>query len=299
VPVSQQAQQHADKTEQNKHTTITYIPTGIKYLDDDRLIRGLRKGKTIVVAGYTNHGKTVVSMSIAYNVSKSGHNVIVFNVADGTKHDVFSRFVAMEGGINFSDVSANNVTQNQYGKYIGALSTVTKMSNNLHIQSEKNMRIDTLEAQAKAIAAKMPVDLIVVDYIGRLTVEPFIDDPKTGRKIANPDNATKVLRMAHCSGRLIKLGEMLNCAMMVNAQINRQGAGKMPEVGHIKDSGNIGEDADLVLLVYKEGLDNYGYNFPHQIQIKIGKNKVNGNFGTALTTVDPQSTYVTSQVLNR
>jgi replicative DNA helicase len=280
TPLSTNLQRHADHTERSGDVVMT-LPTHIPNLDN--LINGLQRKKVCVIAGRAHHAKTSVSISVCLNIARDGGRVVIFNVADGDEHDVLSRIIAMESGISFNQVRTGNIHPNSHGRYIEAMRKIAKMG--ITIRSVKGMTMPQLQAEARAISGVNGIDLIFIDYIQRLTVD-------TSNPAAPRDSYSQ---MAHISQSITKIAEQLNVPILVAAQINRSGNGKMPDVNHIKGCGNIEEDADMVLLVHRDWLDNNDHPFPQQIQIKVGKNKVNGELGTVLCEINPLSTYVKSK----
>lgn len=279
-PTGEKLQEHAEYTDLAGKQQMVYS-TGITALDS--FVGGLQRQKVCVIAGRKHHAKTSVGISTCLNMARLGLRVMVFNVADGNERDVLSRFIAMEGNLSYANVVTGNLSQSEYGRYIEAMSKIRNM--NIIIRSKKGMTISALRSEAQSIASNDGIDVIFIDYIQRLQVDT--DSPEAPR-----DNWT---RQAFVSQQITEIAEELDVPVVVAAQINRDGDGKMPSAKHIKGCGNIEEDADLVLLVWREYLDSDSIppNLQYQIQIKVAANKQNGVLGTAITNINSQSTYIT------
>ena len=271
---------HADRTEQAGNKRMT-LPTGIDSVDNK--IGGLEKQKVCVVAGRKQNGKTSLSISAALNIARLDARVLIFNVADGNEHDVLSRLIAMESGLPLMAVRTGKFARGQHARYIEAMQKIRKLD--LIVRSVKGMNMKQLQAEARGIAGINGIDLIVIDYIQRLTVDT--SHPKAPRD--------RVAQLAHISQNITKVAEELDTAMIVAAQINRDGDGKMPSMVNIKGCGAIEEDADVVMLVHRDSVYNPMHPYPQQIRVKIAANKQDGILGTALVNIDPLSTYIRSK----
>jgi replicative DNA helicase len=281
TPISVSLQRHADHTEQSANRRMV-LPTGIDSVDG--FIGGLEKQKVCVIAGRKQNGKTSLSLSAALNIARMDARVIIFNVADGNEHDVLSRLIAMESGLSYQAVRLGKFEMpGQHGRYIEAMQKMNKLD--LTVRSVKGMNMKQLQAEARGIAGVNGIDLIVIDYIQRLTVD--MSHPKAPRD--------RVTQLAHISQSITKVAEDLDTAMIVAAQINRAGDGKMPSMANIKGCGAIEEDADVVMLVHRDSVYDDMHPFPRQIQVKIAANKQDGNLGTPLVNINSLSTYITSK----
>jgi replicative DNA helicase len=282
TPIGISLQRHAEHTEDTmKNDRRMTLPTNIDSVDN--WIEGLEKQKVCVIAGRKQNGKTSLSLSAALNIAKTGARVVIFNVADGNEHDVLSRLIAMEGNLSYKAIRTGRIEAAQYGRYIEAMQKIRKL--NLTVRSVKGMNMKQLQAEARGLAGINGIDLMVIDYIQRLTVDT--SHPKAPRD--------RVTQLAHISQSITKVAEDLDTAMIVAAQINRDGDGKMPSMANIKGCGAIEEDADVVMLVHRDSVYDDMHPFPQQIQVKIAANKQDGRLGTALVKIDPLSTYIRSK----
>lgn len=280
-PLSVSLQRHADHTEQSGNKRMVF-PTGILSIDD--CIEGLEKQKVCVIGGRKQNGKTSLSLSMALNIARVGGRVVIFNVADGTEHDVMSRLIAMESGLPYKSVRRGKFDMvGQNGRYIEAMAKMSKLD--LTVRSVKGMTMKQLYAEARGLAGVNGIDLIVIDYIQRITVDTT--HPKAPRD--------RVAQLEYISQSITKVAETLDTAVIVAAQINRDGDGKMPDMSHLKGSGAIEEDADMVMLVHRPSVYNPNHPYPQQIQVKIAANKQDGILGQPTVEINPQSTYVISK----
>lgn len=268
------------------------VPTGLKDLDS--LLDGLHRRKLYVMAGINHHGKTSAMMTMALNAARSGARVAYFNVADGDEQDVITRIIGMDAGIAPKKIMKGTVTSAEYSRYTEAAGRIAKLP--LFLRSKKGMtprQIYDSGNQIKHLAGGL--DVVFIDYIQRITLGDHTSKFKS-----------QYDQMAYISQQMTIIGDAkhLNCAIVVGAQINRAGAkqGKNPKPptrSNIKGCGNIEEDADGVMIVYYEAVENKEAFHPDLVQIIIEKNKVTGELGNVWTQIDKETTRLMNWRENR
>lgn len=109
----------------------------------------------------------------------------------------------------------------------------------VHVDDTPYINVDQLCVIAKSLRAKGLLGLLIVDYLQLLaTVNP-------GR--------TREQEVAECSRKLKGLARSLGCPVIVSSQLNRQAEDRAgsPELRHLRESGAIEQDADLVILLHR------------------------------------------------
>jgi replicative DNA helicase len=258
------------------------FPTGLGDLDS--ILNGLHRRKLYVVAGINHHGKTSLMMTIALNAARAGARVAYFNVADGDTIDVISRMIAMEAGLPPHKVLTGALNPMEYSRYVEVAGRLGRLP--LYLKCGKGMSPRRIYDEANTVKQQHGLDVVIIDYIQRIKVT---DAPRAW---------SEYQRLSYISQQMTILGDdqHLNCAMIVGAQINRQGARKAnrpPTRQQIKGCGGIEEDADVVLINWFEAVDNKDAPRDDLVQVIVEKNKVTGQLGSVWTKIDKISTRIT------
>ena len=224
------------------------IPTG--FPDLDRLIGGgLKPGEMFVLAARPSIGKTAMALNIVRNIIKRDiagerKNVLFFSL-EMSGIQVAQRLLCTEAKVPLTSILDKNIP--------GGVPQLTKAVTELqkaHLMVDETAGISVFELRAKArkINDRQKLDLIVIDYLQLM------------RSGESTGNESRQVEVAAISGGLKKLAKDLQVPVLVLAQLNResekdQGNGKgdvLPKLSHLRESGAIEQDADLVVFLHRK-----------------------------------------------
>ena len=214
---------------------------------DDRT-GSLEAGDFVIVAGRPGMGKTALAISYALGVARQGKGVLFVSL-EMPKVKLGQRMIAdqcFEMGIpvDFRSIIRRDVTMDQVRSIKAAQTELDKLP--LRIIDAGTLKVGNLAARVRrwkkrfeAIGA--PLELVVVDYLQK--VQP--DTKGQGRY----EHVTEV------SDALDRMAKDNECAVMALAQLSRaveQRPDKRPQMSDLRESGQIEQDADLVMLLYRD-----------------------------------------------
>ena len=216
------------------------LKTGFKNIDQK--IKGFKPGDLIVVAGRPGMGKTTWALNIATNNVMQGKKVLIFSL-EMTNEQLVKKIISSEAGIPMDSLIAGNMTKQEWS----AFDTIKqKLSDSgLYIYDKSPITIETLINKTKAIQSITDVDLIVVDYLQLLMT--------TNKAPSNSDNRTA--SMTYISNLLKGLAKEISCPLISLSQLNRgveARTDKRPVLSDLRDSGSIEQDADMVIMLYRQ-----------------------------------------------
>ena len=217
---------------------ITGISTG--FADIDEKTGGLQGGDLIIVAGRPSMGKTAFALNVAEHVAANdGKPVIVFSM-EMTKEQLVARSLASLGGIQMNAIrSGQGIEWDSLSFAVGKLHRSP-----LRIVDAPAMTVQQMRAKARRMARKNGLALIVVDYI----------------QLARGDGAStrsgsREQEVASISRGLKALAKEFNCPVIALSQLNRKvedRSDKRPMLSDLRDSGAIEQDADVILMMYRD-----------------------------------------------
>jgi replicative DNA helicase len=215
---------------------IVGCPTGL--LDLDRRLRGLKPGALYVLAGRPGMGKTAMGLTIAVNAARAGKRVLFISL-EMPKEELFMRCYAMRTGISMeeqvsADLSPEQLRQmDSAGEVLGSLP--------IEIDEGSGLTMAQIRSQARRARRRGGLDLLVIDYLQ--LVRP--SDPKI----------PKVYQIEEVTVGLKRLSKELGIPVLLLSQLNREVErrdDKRPMMSDLRDSGSIEQDADVVMLLYRE-----------------------------------------------
>jgi|TARA_B110000495_G_scaffold85684_1_gene73826 replicative DNA helicase len=219
-----------------------YVPDVVKThtnnLDSELGNRGIAAGEVMTVAAPTSCGKSALALYIVSQaVAKDGHACGVFSLEMPQKQ-LTKRLTQVISGVNLRSVE-DNVAKPEQVKRVHE--TISELKTMPVYTSHSVKSADDLYSQTKQFVQKQGVKLLVIDY---LQLIPF--SSKMG----------KAEGIASISHKIKQMAIDLNIAIILLAQVNREGAknGRL-KLYDLKDSGDIENDADVVLLMYPSNGD--------------------------------------------
>lgn len=227
----------ADKhKESKKEGAVKVVTSGFQVLDS-YLNGGFRPGDLVLVGARPSVGKSSFALSVAYNAAKAGKKVMFFSI-EMTSLDLYERLLAFETGLPCTAII--NGTANKKTVQAG-YEALSKLSISVAELSRATSRDVEQIVQSKLM--EDGIDLIVVDYL------QFLSD-KVNK------NGNDVNRVGNISRNLKSMARATMIPVICPTQLNRKseegGHVREPRLADLRDSGNLEQDADVVVLLHRK-----------------------------------------------
>ena len=244
--------------------SITGISTGFSRLDE--MTAGLQRGDLIVIAGRPSMGKTTFALNIAENAAfgSSKAKIGVFSMGMSREQLAF-RMISSLGRVDQGHLRTGNFGDEEWSR----INTAIHMMKNAPIYIDDTGALTPTEVRARARRLKREhgLDLIVLDYLQLMQVA------------GNKEN--RATEISEISRSLKALAKELAVPVIALSQLNRsveQRTDKKPVMSDLRESGAIEQDADVIMMIYREEV--YDANTPRKgvADIIIAKQR-NGPIG--------------------
>jgi replicative DNA helicase len=226
------------KDTENIHRNL--IRTGFQGID--KRINGFKKGDLIIVAGRPGMGKTTWALNIATQNILAGKTVLVFSL-EMTNEQLMKKIICSQSGLAMDVLLTGDLTKNQWTDFQAAKEKIEK--SNLFVYDKSPITIETLINKTKTIQAVQDIDLIIVDYLQLLMT--------SNKAPSNSDS--RAASMTYISNLLKGLAKDIGCPLISLSQLNRgveARTDKRPVLSDLRDSGSIEQDADMVIMLYRQ-----------------------------------------------
>ena len=249
------------------------ISTGLTDLDS--LIGGLIKQDLIVVASRPSMGKSWLGCYLANHIAQNENKPVVFFSAEMSSEQLTKRFLSMHTGIDSQRLMHNKVYEEEYDSLVEGLGNLAELP--IIIDDTPSFELTPTRIRSvlrRIFSEKGELGLVVLDYI---------------QKLGDRACRNRAQAIGKYSGACKDIAKTFNTPFVVLAQINRGVEGqsnKRPSMADIKDSGDIEQDMDLGLLLYRDEYYNSDTNDKGIMEIIVGKNR-NGGTGTCKVTFNP------------
>ena len=255
---------------------IPGLTSGFKTLDEKTT--GFSPAEFVIVAARPSMGKTAFALNVAQNAAiKAGARVVIFSL-EMTKEQLGMRMLAMEARVDSKKLKTGDVSAEDMDDINNAIKRLSKMD--LVIDDTPGMGVMEIRNKCRRLAAKKPIDLIVIDYLQMMTMGSSFDN--------------RVQEVSTISRYLKQLAREMKCPVICLSQLSRaveqrQGSHK-PILSDLRESGAIEQDADIVMFLYRDDYYKDKDADPsNTCDIIIAKNR-NGETGVVTLTWLPKFT---------
>ena len=212
------------------------ISTG--FYDLDAIIGGLHPSELIIIAARPSMGKTAFATNIADFVAVEKKEVVLFFSLEMAKTELALRMISARGGVPSQDLRLG-LTSNIHEKFMRGAAILGEAP--LYIDDSPSRTVAEIGAIARRLKRQRGLGLIVIDYLGLIEPDNSLDPRQ--------EQVAKIAR------RLKGLARELQVPVICLAQLNRmteQSKDNRPKLSHLRESGAIEQDADVVMFVHRE-----------------------------------------------
>ena len=238
----------------DKPYEVSGIASGFRELDF--YTEGFTRGDLVVLGARPSVGKTSLALAMAFNIAKRGHPTLIFSLEMDAKQ-IVSRFLAMNSRRDLLALRTGNVFDTEAADALAGIPIL--------IDDTPGISIMELRTKARRASTNDRLEVIVVDYIQLM---------RTGETEEN-----RVQEIAAITRNLKSLARELNVVIIGLSQLSRAAgdAGLEPKLSTLRESGGIEQDADIVLMLWKDKEETVP-GAPRLIHGSVAKNR-NGPTG--------------------
>lgn len=250
----------------NKDAPLLGIDTGIKSLNE--ITYGWQDTDVIILAARPGQGKTSLALHFLLSTQKSrfhGKKSVMFFSLEMSTGQLMKRLQSNVSGIGLDRVMQGKINKDELMNLTSVSTELGGM--NIHFDDQAGLTIPQMRARVKRVKKKHGVDLVVVDYLQLVT-------PVFGRSNKNRDQ-----EIGEITQGLKKMAKDFGIPVLALCQMNRSietGSDKRPKLSSLRESGNIEQDASVVIFIH-HGID--GITGDYTTELIVEKNR-NGSTGS-------------------
>ena len=221
------------------------VGVGTGFIDLDRVVGGLQAGNMIVVAARPSMGKTALALGIAEHAALVQNlSVAVFSL-EMSGDELIQRLLSSTAVVDAGRIRAGRLAPEDWSRIGRAADRLSAAR--LYIDDSEGVTVGEMRTKTRRLKSRDGLDLLVVDYIQLM-------EGNRGRKDEN-----RVQEISSISRNLKMLARDLEVPIICVSQLNRSPDArndKRPMLSDLRESGAIEQDADLVLMIYRDDYYN-------------------------------------------
>jgi len=228
-------EEFAEIHENPDHVNTGLIHTGFKNLDGK--IGGFKPGDMAILAARPSMGKTALALNIAQNIGETGKNVAIFSL-EMSKEQLTDRLICATMGVDNWKLSKGLLEDEEFMRMGDALERLSKA--NIYIDDSPMGNLLEIKSKARRLKIESGLDFLVIDYLQLMGG-------------GNPMN--RVQEISDISRGIKSLARELQVPILALSQLSRaveSRTTKEPILSDLRESGSIEQDADVVMMIYRE-----------------------------------------------
>ena len=261
--------------------SLSGIPSG--FYDLDSFTQGFQKSDLIIIAGRPSMGKTALALNMGLNILKNTKLPVIFFSLEMSKEQLTYRLLTHETDITNLRLKSGNLYKEDWSLLNETMKNLSTLP--LFLDDTPNPSIQDLKSKLKKILFEQgQIGLVIIDYLQLMQNSQL----KTDNRAQELSQITRSLK---------NLAREFNIPIIALSQLSRSvenRPNKRPILSDLRESGSIEQDADLVLMLYRESYyltndENRSQNNSDLVELIITKQR-NGPIGTVELLFDSSRT---------
>ncbi|PID87509.1 replicative DNA helicase [Candidatus Gracilibacteria bacterium] len=203
----------------------------------DNTMGGVKGGDMIILAARPSMGKTAFALNLAQNIGFNNKNVAIFSL-EMSKEQLTDRMIASTMGIDSWKLSKGELEDEEFAKIGDAMEKLSAA--NIYIDDSAGGNLLDFKSKCRRLKMESGLDLVIIDYL---------------QLMSNGNNLNRVQEVSEISRGIKSLARELDVPIIALSQLSRgveSRPDKRPIMSDLRESGSIEQDADIVMMLYRE-----------------------------------------------
>ena len=247
------------------------------FKDLDSILQGIQKSDLLIVAGRPSMGKTAFSLNIGKNIVTNYKIPLIIFSLEMSRQQIIYRFLASNSQINSNRLKSGKMTLTEWKKVSESMKLISDLP--IFIDDNPNLSLNDIRSRLRKILTKKNNEgIVIIDYLQLM---------KSNLKLEN-----RVQEISYITRDLKIIAKEFEIPIILLSQLSRNvetRINKRPMLSDLRESGSIEQDADIVIMIYREDYYNDNQINTPNTEFIIAKHR-NGPVGTARLKFNAKTT---------
>ena len=233
----------------NNKGELRGIPTGYGKMDE--ILAGFQDSDLIILAARPSVGKTSLALDFARHAAVEANVPVGMFSLEMSKEQLVDRLLCSQANVNLWKLRTGNLSDrpenNDFGRIGDAMGILSEAP--IYIDDKAGSTVMEIRTKARRLKAEHGLGMVVIDYLQLM------------ESSGNSSRSNRVQEVSQISRSLKALARELNVPVLSLSQLSRaveNSKPAIPKLSHLRDSGSIEQDADVVMFIYRKAADkNY------------------------------------------
>lgn len=246
------------------------------FYDLDAMTQGFQRSDLIIAAGRPSMGKTAMCLNVAYNIAVLHKLPVAVFSLEMSKAQLVYRLLSSEARIESGRLRAGRIAQDEWESLGHAISKLSQLP--IFIDDTPNISVNEMRSKTRRLQAEQggSLGLVLIDYL----------------QLMEGGGDNRVQELSKITRSLKGLARELNVPIIALSQLSRgveSRTNKRPMMSDLRESGSIEQDADVIMMLYRE--EYYDPDTPDRgiAEVIVTKHR-NGPVGTVKLLFQPEFT---------
>ena len=239
--VAERVKMSIDTPKEVKTDGVNGLTTGFDSIN--KITQGFHAGDMIVVAARPSVGKTALALNFAYRAAmRTSKPVAIFSL-EMPAEQLITRLIGTDSSVSLSKITTSNLVGVDRAKVANAINRIGSLP--IYIDDSPNGKLMDIIAKSRKLQANNPdLGLIIIDYLGLVSSGGTRSTDSRQEEVRKASLAIKAL------ARELRVPVII--VSQLSRDVEKRGENKRPILSDLRDSGSIEQDADVVMLLYRE-----------------------------------------------
>ena len=222
------------------------IPTG--YADLDNILAGLQKANLVIIAARPSVGKTSLALDMARSMATKGKQTVGLFSLEMSKEELVDRILCAEAGVSLWKMRTGRLSDrdehDDFPRIGNAMGTLA--DSKIFIDDSGSLNIMQLRTKARRLKLEHNLSVLIIDYL---------------QLMSGHNSENRLQEVSEITRGLKAISKELDIPVIALSQLSRaveQIKPAIPKLSHLRESGTIEQDADVVMFIYRKAADrNY------------------------------------------
>ena len=273
LPITDMVKEGLERLEELFHKKISVTGVSSSFTELDHLTSGFQPGELSIIAARPSMGKTAFSLNIALSAALSNKKVAFFSV-EMTREQILMRLLSLIGKVHLSNLRTGQIASESWDNLVLAGAKLSELS--FFVDDSSFLSPFEVRSRARRLKSHKGLDLLIVDYLQLMGLKD---------KMENREREVSEI------SRLLKsIAKELSIPVLALSQLNRGVEGRTnrrPMLSDLRESGSIEQDADVIMMLYREDYYNPDTDKKGKAEVILNKQR-NGPTGKVHLKWDPR-----------
>lgn len=255
--------EHAEAVSSHEHVNIGLMTN---YRQLDQMTNGLQPADYVIIGARPSQGKSALGLNVVDSFIKNGKKGLLVSI-EMSEASLLDRMLCSGGRVDSNRYRAGFLNTREFQRIHAYWQYISTLDSPLVIEDTPNISVPEIKALAQRVKRERGLDYIVIDYIQLIR-------PHTRKDSRN-------LELGDISKALKALAKEMGIVIIGLAQLSREvekRSDQRPMLSDLRESGNLEQDADIVIFIHKPKFDNENPDC-QDADLIVAKNR-NGSTGT-------------------